>query len=90
MARLEDAPPAVAGLAAGANAAAEDMPASKRALLPRESLMVVCSSTQWEWTAVVVCPSSSPVAHLCRVSRKHMSLFLFSVTIGTAENASPQ
>ena len=40
MARLEDAPPAVAGLAAGANAAAEDMPASKRALLPRESLMV--------------------------------------------------
>ena len=44
MARLEDAPPAVAGLAAGANAAAEDMPASKRALLPRESLMVDCSS----------------------------------------------
>ena len=40
MARLEDAPPAVTGLAAGANAAAEDMPASKRALLPRESLMV--------------------------------------------------
>ena len=56
MARLEDAPPAVTGLAAGANAAAEDMPASKRALLPRESLMVDCSSTQWEWTAVVVCP----------------------------------
>ena len=78
MARLEDAPPAVAGLAAGANAAAEDMPASKRALLPRESLMVVCSSTQWEWTAVVVCPSSSPGSSLPRQQKAHEPIFVFS------------
>ena len=76
MARLEDAPPAVTGLAAGANAAAEDMPASKRALLPRESLMVDCSSTQWE-----CCPSSSGRLIFAASAQKALSLFLFSVTI---------
>ena len=49
MSRLGEAP-GLAGLAAGANAAVEDMPASKRAVLAEESLMVDCSSTLVTWS----------------------------------------